>query len=64
MSGIHFKETDYGFEYGALTVERVASDEAKGWVVMRADTAKTRLQIYATKTGKVRIYRDGKEVKP
>jgi hypothetical protein len=62
MSGIHFKETDYGFEYGALQVERVASDEVKGWVVLRADTAKTKLQIYATKTGKVRIYRDGKEV--
>jgi len=61
---IDFEETDYGFRYGSATVERVASDDAKGWAYINVKTPKTTVSIYATKTGKVRVYIDGREVTP
>ena len=62
---IHFKETQYGFEWGAATVERCCSDRKKGWVVMRLQTPRIELQVYVTRTGKVRVYneRTRKELK-
>jgi hypothetical protein len=55
---MHYKETRYGFEYGAAKVNRVFSDEKKGWVALEIKTPKHKhgLQIYVTKTGKVRIH--------
>ena len=61
---VAFRATDYGFAWGALEIERVASDAKKGWVVIGLDTKKVQVQGYATKTGKVRIYLDGKELSP
>jgi hypothetical protein len=58
-----YEETKYGFIYGALNVTRVASDDAKGWTVIEAKSPKTTVQVFCTKTGKIRIYRDGKELK-
>ena len=60
---MHYKETRYGFEYGAAKVNRVFSDEKKGWVVLGIETPKHKhgLQIYVTKTGKVRIHSEGGE---
>jgi hypothetical protein len=60
---MHYKETRYGFEYGAAKVNRVFSDEKKGWVALEIKTPKHKhgLQIYITKTGKVRIHSDGGE---
>ncbi len=55
---MHFKETQYGFEYGAATIERCISDEKKGWVVLLLKTPKSTHQLYITKTGKVRIRRE------
>lgn len=55
---MHFKEIQYGFEYGAAKIERCMSDEKKGWVVLLLTTPKADYQIYITKTGKVRIYRE------
>jgi hypothetical protein len=54
---MHYKETKYGFEWGAAKVERLFSDEKKGWVVLEIKTPKHKhgLQIYVTKTGKVRM---------
>lgn len=54
---IHYAETKYGFEYGSITIERCCSDEKKKWVVLMLKTNKypNGIQIYATKTGKVRI---------
>lgn len=49
------EETKYGFIYGSLKVERVASDDKRGWVVIHIETPKHNLQIYATKTGKIRM---------
>lgn len=62
---IHYKETPYGFEYGAAKIERTFSDTKRGWVVISITTPKVDLQVYVTKTGRVRIH-DGarKEWKP
>lgn len=59
---IHYAENAFGFDYGAAEVQRVCSDAAKGWVVLSIHTPKSRLQVYVTKTGKVRVYKDGKEM--
>lgn len=60
MSIIHFQPTTYGFEYGAAKITRAHSDEKTGAVVMLLDTPKhsgnDAMQIYVTKTGKVRVY--------
>jgi len=57
---MHYKETQYGFDYGAAKVTRLFSDEEKGWVTLGIETPKYKgisgLQIYVTKTGKVRIH--------
>lgn len=54
------KITQYGFEWGSAKIERHISDEKKGWIVMGLETPKYKgdkaLQIYVTKTGKVRIF--------
>ena len=57
---IHCKETKFGFEYGGAKITRVCSDQKKGWIVLQLETAKhsgtQAIQIYVTKTGKVRIH--------
>ena len=65
MSDVEFKELKYGFKYGDAKIERHISDEKKGWVVLGLETSKRNLQIYVTKTGKVRIHdEDGEEWLP
>ncbi len=58
--------TQYGFDWGPVSVERAMSDEKKGWAVLMVKTAKYQhgLDIYVTKTGKVRVYSDGVEWLP
>jgi len=55
------KITDYGFNFGSAEIERCCSDDKKGWVVIMLKTPKhpNGLQIYVTKTGKVRIFGKG-----
>lgn len=60
----HYKETPYGFEWGAAKVERCFSDSKKGWVTLLVKTPKIQLQIYVTKTGKVRVHDATWEWKP
>jgi len=61
---MNYRETEYGFEWGLAKITRVFSDEKKGWVTLRIKTPKEDLQIYITKTGKVRVYgKDGTEKK-
>ena len=55
---MHYRECQYGFEYGAATVTRLFSDEKKGWVVCEVKSPKDSIQVYVTKTGKIRIYGD------
>ena len=67
ITPIHFEETTYGFEYGAANITRFFCDEKKGWVVIGLKTprAQREMQIYVTKTGKVRVWgADGREWKP
>ena len=60
---MHYQETKYGFEWGAAKVERLFSDDKAGWVALEIRTQKHKhgLQIYVTKTGKVRIHSAGGE---
>jgi hypothetical protein len=51
---IHFKETEYGFEFGAMEVVRIYSDEEKG-VLIEIRTPKNLLTVRATKTGHLRV---------
>lgn len=53
---IEFEETEYGFKYGSADLSRLCSDVKKGWVMMGLKTPKTDIQIYVTKTGKVRVF--------
>jgi len=55
---MNFSNDQYGFTYGAAKVERLCSDERKGWVVLSIKTPKTSghgIETYVTKTGKIRI---------
>jgi len=62
---IPFAETDYGFRWGAGTFERGMSDDRRGAVWLLVTTPKAQLQVYATKTGKVRIHdSEGREWLP
>lgn len=57
---IPFAELDYGFQHGAARVTRICSDEKRGWVVLQIETPKSSIQVYVTKTGKIRIHdKDG-----
>lgn len=56
---MHYAESKYGFEYGAAKVDRLFSDEKKGWVTIGVTTPKASIQVYVTKTGKVRVFSDG-----
>jgi len=57
---IHYKEIEYGFEYGSAKITRLFSDTKKKWITLGLETPKYKgnkgIQIYITKTGKVRIH--------
>lgn len=64
-SQIRYEEYAYGFGYGSADITRIHSDNKQGWVILQLKTPKKRLQIYVTKTGKVRIFdelNNGKEI--
>lgn len=58
-----YEETRFGFNYGSLVIERIASDDKKGWVAIYIRTPKKRLDIIATKTGKISIYDSDTKIK-
>ena len=61
---IHYKETEYGFEYGPAKIIRCCSNEKKRWSILSLETPKEDIQIYVTKTGKVRFFdKKGNEFK-
>ena len=62
MNNVPFEETKYGFRYGGLEVERLISDKNKGWIMIALKTKKNNLQLYITKTGKMRFYTGNKEL--
>lgn len=53
-----YAETKYGFDWSCAKIERICSNEKKGWIVIGIKTPryKKHLQIYITRTGKIRIY--------
>ena len=53
---INYKEIQYGFEYGSAKVTRHISDAKRGWAVMFIETPREKIQVYITKTGKVRLF--------
>jgi len=58
-------QTEYGFQWGEATVTRLFSDEQKGCVTIGVESPKEKLQIYVTKTGKIRVHQaDGTEWPP
>ena len=60
---VPFKETKYGFKYGAAEITRLCSNDKKGWVVLQLDTPKIKdVQIYVTKTGKVVIHNKDEQI--
>jgi hypothetical protein len=66
---IHYRETQYGFEYGAAIVTRLCSEPKTGRVTICIETPKHSghdgLQVSVTKTGKVRIFdKSGEWLKP
>jgi len=53
---MHYTETAYGFEYGSANVARLFSNEKAGWVMVGITTPKDDIQVYITKTGKIRVH--------
>ncbi len=61
---MHFKKTEFGFEWGSAVVQRASSDEEKGWVDISVISPKDRVEIYVTKSGKIRVFdKDWREYK-
>lgn len=60
----HYKETKCGFEWGAANVSRCCSDAKKGRVILSVQTAKNTIEVYITKTGKIRVFSPKGELKP
>ena len=63
---MHYANTQYGFEWGCATISRLFSDDKKGWVTLGIKTPKTKgdyMQIYITRTGKIRVFNCHKELK-
>lgn len=56
MINVEGEITEYGFDWGAAEVVRMFSDGRHGWVTIGVKTPKYDIQIYVTKTGKVRIH--------
>jgi len=50
---LHFKETQFGFEWGPVKIERHISHN--GMVVLGIKTDKVDMNFHVTKTGKVNI---------
>lgn len=62
---IIFEEIRCGFQWGAAKIVRLFSDNKQGSVTLAIETKKTELQIYVTKTGKIRVFdRNGQEWLP
>ena len=53
---VNYEETEFGFDYGSAKITRTCSDEKMGWVILSVETPKQNLQLYVTKSGKVRVF--------
>ena len=64
MPEINRTRTEWGFHFGAAEVSAICCDDAKGWTLIGVESPKSKLQIYTTRTGKIRVFKDGKELFP
>jgi hypothetical protein len=60
---IHFRDMNYGFEYGALCVTRIHSD-SRGGVMIQLNSHNYEVQVYVTATGRMKISDGTKEIIP
>lgn len=67
-SVITLRDIPCGFEYGSAKVTRLLANQEKGFVIVAVETPKygpgNFMQIYVTKTGKVRVFDKGGEWTP
>ena len=58
--------TEFGFEWGPVDVARGFNDEKKGWATLLLKTKRypQGIQVYVTKTGKVRVHSNAGEWLP
>ena len=56
---IPFAETQFGFQWGGGEIKRVCDIEKTGAVILALETKRTELEIYVTRTGKVRVVTHG-----
>lgn len=50
----HYKEVDYGFEWGSAKFTRTVSE--RGWVLMEVSTPRTSINIYVTRSGMIKVF--------
>lgn len=60
---IRREDTQYGFRYGSATVHRMHANEKDGSVVVSIDTPRAAIQVYVTRTGKVRVFNSARELR-
>lgn len=55
---MNVKQNEHGFEWGPVNVACGFLDEKKGWVTLILKTKKYPhgVQVYVTKTGKIRVH--------
>lgn len=63
---MHPQRTPHGIEWGPAELDCGFSDDKKGWIVFILKTAKhpRGIQVYVTKTGKVRVLSSGADWTP
>lgn len=61
MTTAPFRSKDYGFKWGDAEVTRLGSGDP-GWVVIEIKSQRRALQVYVTRTGKMRLFAGKTEV--
>lgn len=53
---MNIQRTPHGFDWNCAKIECLASDNKKGWMYLGVTTPKDCIEIYITKSGKMRVY--------
>lgn len=59
---VPYAMTRYGFQYGSALVERIHGHDT-GAVTIGIKSPKGEVQVYVTRTGKIRVLKDGVEMR-
>lgn len=57
------EETPFGFRWGPLEITRAIDDYKRGVIVTQLKTKRHMMDVYVTRTGKIRIFDKGQEWK-